>query len=143
MKPKSAFGIEGKSMPSCRMFNYFELGCRRYPAILPIKALKGSLNPITPSFCSRFIESSSYQITDAIAPLYCFVHYYCGTKKRQCRINNPAKDGVDFDIKLNLLISFDFFDDFGNKEGEDKQGNREENFKRNQVCPVAGRPDVF
>jgi hypothetical protein len=44
---------------------------------------------------------------------------------------------------LDFLFSLDLFDDLGDKEGEGKQGNREKNLKRNQLCPVAGCPDIF
>jgi len=44
---------------------------------------------------------------------------------------------------LNLYVRLDFFDDLGNKKGEDKKSNREKNLKRNQLRPVAGRPDIF
>ncbi len=44
---------------------------------------------------------------------------------------------------LNLYVRLDLFDDLGDKEGEDKQANREENLKRDQFGPVAGRQDIF
>jgi len=43
-----------------------------------------------------------------------------------------------------FLISFpDFFDDFGNKEGKNEKGHREENLERKELPPVPRGPDFF
>ena len=42
-----------------------------------------------------------------------------------------------------VLLTLDFFNDLGDKEGKDKQGNREKNLKRNQLYPVTGCPNIF
>ena len=60
--------------------------------------------------------------------------------------NSPGKSIRVFDAKnfaLSLYVRSNLFNNFGNKEGENKQGNREKNFKGNQLGPVSGCPDFF
>jgi site-specific DNA recombinase len=61
---------------------------------------------------------------------------------------DPAKDksiqvysAKKFD--LHFRISFDLFNDFGDKKRENKQPDREKYFKRNQFGPVTRGPNLF
>jgi hypothetical protein len=87
-------------------------------------------------------------IAYAIAPLFKIVH---------CYLKNPVRVGCgNFDCPLPPgsssqtlwwlccgFFSLYFFDNLGNKEGENKKGNGEKHFEGKEFSPVSGNPDIF